>query len=1231
MYKKIISLISFICLVGIILPAGSLNAQDQLEDINTGFVFVDGKYLDVSYKVEAHDLAVYINGVQITRKLEWPVVNKYAFDHDPGIPPNVTKYTTLEEASKLREPTRGILYYAAKQWYLFTHYSYDEAFEKTIQYFLSLPYVKSLTKEPDGGWILESYAGEKRHILFGGPIMRRVNEIWGPEGSGPPTKDELIKRVNKLSLRYKNRLEKGDLFLIFLDENELSFAERKAAILLPEMLDVMSKAISDEEKVNELISFGIFPRVDKKLCRYFVANFEASHQLEERINTLRQKIIERYGEDALKPLERDLDLKMRNEKENQMMKGENRSENTRGTAYSPDGTFLYGWCGYTYDPAFSNFPTEITSVGDYIKDQDYNVTTCIYTDDSGEDADCEDCTYNNLKNMKYADFLYYACHGWEQTDGGYIEMLLLQTEDQINNWSGNDTLLVIAVEITGENWPTGHPWAACGTSAWPTNYWNSMLTQSKSITILSCCYSFENGWAATCGGGVAFGYNTWTTGGACENNNEQLLRRMNGQLDNTAHRKAGEAYSNMPSHLREFRIVPANADITLCPATEDYDPADGDFVGCTGTGYFEVDTYCHNTVPADEALTFTTTGPVTISNIHWVDCGQPGKAYRIEYDWNAPDPSLFSVTVYVHHDKFHSWGAATASYHKLDVNRVTPNTEDGEYTFYGCVLLITELTLPEDATGYPGESVSIPITLNNPDEIEIEGINITITFDEDVIDATGATLEGGVLEDWDYGFFANTDVDGEIRLVFYAQGNLYTGDGIIAYLEFDVVGEEGTYSDLVFTFGDVNETQVALHDGYFTVVPCTFDISGFIGYYDGLAPVPNVDVNITGDLLFYTATTDEFGEYLFPDIPGGFFESTSEPYTGPIVLSGLDASRIARFSVGLYSFNCMQWIASDVSLNGFTSGMDASRVARYSVGLIDAMNPEDIEWVFPVEWILDCPDWEPIVYENTYYYAPLESDLIDQDFFGIILGDVSGNWPPDVREPITYESFEITEIETDINSTLKIPIVIEEETQIEGIDISIAFDPEVLHLTELTLKDGILSEHDYAVETNIKDGKMVIYALKNLIVEKGTVAFIEFEVIGAVGSKTDVYFTKFDVNETEASGGLQVVDSEGNEVVTRRLEVNVVQSIPDKFALYPNYPNPFKTHTTISYALPEATNVKIQIYNIRGQLVAELVNGFEAAGNKKLVWNPEGLTNGIYFCNISTEKNNEKIKLLLMK
>ena len=407
-----------------------------------------------------------------------------------------------------------------------------------------------------------------------------------------------------------------------------------------------------------------------------------------------------------------------------------------------------------------------------------------------------------------------------------------------------------------------------------------------------------------------------------------------------------------------------------------------------------------------------------------------------------------------------------------------------------------------------------------------------------------------------------------------------------------------------------------------------YDISGNIGYFSDDAPVPNADVDLTE--VDYTATTDEFGEYLFEDIPGGNYVSTPSKAEDLGGLSGLDASRIARFSAGLYTLNCIEMIAGDVSMNGEIGGLDASRVARYAVGTITELNPAGIEWVFTPEPIPDCADWPPIVYENTREYSPLDSDLTDEDFIGIRLGDVSGNWSPEVREPLTYELFESTNIEIDINSTLRIPVVIEEATAIEGIDISIAFDKEVLSLTGLTLNNGILAENDYAVESNLKDGKIVIYAQKELVSGAGVFAFMDFDVIGEVGTSSEIYLTRFDVNETEASGGFNVLDSE-NETVTRRLQVNVGQTLLEKIVLYSNNPNPFSTRTLIQYDLPKDTHVNIQIYNVKGQLVEELVNGVESAGRKQIEWETKDSSSGIYFYRLSTEDKTIIKKMLLLR
>ena len=73
-----------------------------------------------------------------------------------------------------------------------------------------------------------------------------------------------------------------------------------------------------------------------------------------------------------------------------------------------------------------------------------------------------------------------------------------------------------------------------------------------------------------------------------------------------------------------------------------------------------------------------------------------------------------------------------------------------------------------------------------------------------------------------------------------------------------------------------------------------------------------------------------------------------------------------------------------------------------------------------------------------------------------------------------------------------------------------------------------------------------------------------------------------------------------------------------KYELKQNYPNPFNPTTTISYELTSKGNVKIDIYNVNGQLVRELVNEESPAGEYTIEWdgknnNNQSLSSGLYF------------------
>lgn len=78
-------------------------------------------------------------------------------------------------------------------------------------------------------------------------------------------------------------------------------------------------------------------------------------------------------------------------------------------------------------------------------------------------------------------------------------------------------------------------------------------------------------------------------------------------------------------------------------------------------------------------------------------------------------------------------------------------------------------------------------------------------------------------------------------------------------------------------------------------------------------------------------------------------------------------------------------------------------------------------------------------------------------------------------------------------------------------------------------------------------------------------------------------------------------------------EVSSSMEIPKQFALDQNYPNPFNPTTSLRYALPVDSRVRLVIYNLLGQAVAELVNGIEAAGYKQVEWNATSFSSGVYF------------------
>jgi hypothetical protein len=100
---------------------------------------------------------------------------------------------------------------------------------------------------------------------------------------------------------------------------------------------------------------------------------------------------------------------------------------------------------------------------------------------------------------------------------------------------------------------------------------------------------------------------------------------------------------------------------------------------------------------------------------------------------------------------------------------------------------------------------------------------------------------------------------------------------------------------------------------------------------------------------------------------------------------------------------------------------------------------------------------------------------------------------------------------------------------------------------------------------------------------------------------------------------------------------NTPQDIPSaKLNLKQNYPNPFNPETTIEFALENTTNVKLEVYNLKGQKIATLVDENLASGQHSIVWQGKDDHNnsvgcGVYFYKLTTANGTATRKMLLLK
>ncbi|MHB2153769.1 VWA domain-containing protein [Calditrichota bacterium GD2] len=154
------------------------------------------------------------------------------------------------------------------------------------------------------------------------------------------------------------------------------------------------------------------------------------------------------------------------------------------------------------------------------------------------------------------------------------------------------------------------------------------------------------------------------------------------------------------------------------------------------------------------------------------------------------------------------------------------------------------------------------------------------------------------------------------------------------------------------------------------------------------------------------------------------------------------------------------------------------------------------------------------------------------------------------------------------------------------------------------------------------EGTATVYGMPSPIITSNDTTFF---VRGLYNDST-YYFsiTAFDIagNESDYSQPVTIYPVAINDKE---------KTIPIHFELNQNFPNPFNPETKISFALPKASQVKIEIFNALGQRVAMPINRYFQAGVHQVVFNGNTLASGIYFYRIQAGKFSAVRKMILLK
>lgn len=532
-------------------------------------------------------------------------------------------------------------------------------------------------------------------------------------------------------------------------------------------------------------------------------------------------------------------------------------------------------------------------------------------------------------------------------------------------------------------------------------------------------------------------------------------------------------------------------------------------------------------------------------------------------------------------------------------------------------------------SGEPGDNLCVPVTVQHFNNVA--GVQFSmVSADTSVFKITGLTnllLNPGL-------FTPNILPGGEIaNLSWFNATAISLADGDEAFcINIEITGELGDSAALEFANAPVPAEITVINgspsqgpsyfiNGSVVVEPDTGGIAGLEGsisteYGSAVSGVMMSVKNV--EMPTPVSISDAQGEYYIQVFAGMEFEVGASKDTDP--LEGVTTLDLVKIQQHLLQINLLnspyKIIAADVNNDGVLSTFDLLLIQANLVGNIEGF-PGNSSWRFvPADYQFVNPA-NPLEedFPESKWYSGLNGMLSQQDWIAIKIGDVNYSFNPensaenrDSRS--VYHLLVSSEIEELDDYTYRVPVYFSHFNGLSGMQFSLPLESQFGLIKALNLDYSDLETSagfDYLLDVKSGNLNLSWYDGRGLKVDSRLRAF---NLI--VESRN---LEKFIENLTFSSEGRLAPEaySSMGEIFDLGIRSEIQRLSGERaFELYQNAPNPFGSHTTIGFTLPERMDVVLEIYSEDGRLIRRIETTADA-GMNQISLSDDGFTSGLYY------------------